>query len=755
MKSISSFLLASILVIPCASAAEIFAGADESSPSRSHYFTWINNTNEGVTEAHTKINMEFFQWLHDAYGMRLDIYAFDAGVVDGPEYYGGPETRKFQLMFPNGFGEVAEIAKGFGSRLGMWLGPDGFGDTPREEEARIEFLTSMARDHNFELFKMDAVCGQLRPEKIDAFDRLMTSVRKHSPDLILLNHRLELGRAEPHATTFLWQGAETYIDVHMINRTTATHNRAAALDRGLPPELRRLAEDHGVCISSCLDFWEDDLILQAFNRSMILAPQLYGSPWFLSDDEYPKLARIFNLHRKYRDILVSGIVLPEETYGPHAVSRGDDKTRLITLRNLTWEPVTYKVALDATIGLTTEGSREARLFHPYEEILGRDLTTNGSIEITVYPFRAALVMITTEACDEPALETGAFQVVRNLEGSPIEIDKLTLIPHSQPWHRKLADLVRSDLPADWAALYEATCFATDNNAFEIRSLQRSGPTQVPAVANARQAFLDQTLMKTRALWDQYLFDGDLTTVFDSIGVGRDIRIERGAIRIDFAEATAMDHIKVHTQGNDRTLINILVSGAEFSLDLVEWTPAEEVLQEGDRLDIYPPQGEWRYFRMRHAPERTAEVEGFLKGESVNRSKWTASNLFAHPDAVPAVAAWSATVKVDEIIPTSYFCVAVDGEHGQEGAYAAIRIGDRLIGAPNRAPSYPVNPWEYPVRRHDSGYTYFFPLDESMLGKDLEIVLLGMKDGGQDIKPSVWITAKDLPFTRERVMIEAR
>lgn len=159
--------------------------------------------------------------------------------------------------------------------------------------------------------------------------------------------------------------------------------------------------------------------------------------------------------------------------------------------------------------------------------------------------------------------------------------------------------------------------------------------------------------------------------------------------------------------------------------------------------------------MRHAPERTAEVEGFLKGEPVNRSKWTASNLFAHPDAVPAVAAWSATVKVDEIILTSYLCVAVDGEHGQEGAYAAIRIGDRLIGAPNRAPSYPVNPWEYPVRRHDSGYTYFFPLDESMLGKDLEIVLLGMKDGGQDIKPSVWITAKDLPFTRERVMIEAR
>jgi len=87
-----------------------------------------------------------------------------------------------------------------------------------------------------------------------------------------------------------------------------------------------------------------------------------------------------------------------------------------------------------------------------------------------------------------------------------------------------------------------------------------------------------------------------------------------------------------------------------------------------------------------------------------------------------------------------------GTHGQEGCYAAIRLGDRLVGAPDRAPSYPVNPWEYPLRRHDSGYTYFFPLDESMVGQNLEVVLLGMNGGGLDLRPAVWITAKDLPFT---------
>ena len=117
-------------------------------------------------------------------------------------------------------------------------------------------------------------------------------------------------KSKPHATTFLWGGAETYIDVHITNSVTAPHHRAEALSRGLVPGLQRLTEDHGVCISSCLDYWDDDLILQAFNRDLILSPQIYGNPWLLNDNEFSKLARIYNLHKKYRDILVNGKVLP-------------------------------------------------------------------------------------------------------------------------------------------------------------------------------------------------------------------------------------------------------------------------------------------------------------------------------------------------------------------------------------------------------------------------------------------------------------
>jgi hypothetical protein len=132
-----------------------------------------------------------------------------------------------------------------------------------------------------------------------------------------------------------------YIDVWRGNEGTATHNRAVTIELGVPLDEttgkpKRLLEDHGVCLSSALDYWEDDLFLQAFSRNLILAPELYGSPWFLRDDEFPKLARVYNLTRHYRDILPDGMMLKDQAYGPNAVSRGNGKTRIITLRNPGW-----------------------------------------------------------------------------------------------------------------------------------------------------------------------------------------------------------------------------------------------------------------------------------------------------------------------------------------------------------------------------------------------------------------------------------
>ena len=493
----------------------VYPGADERTPSYSQYFSWINNTNEGSTEEQTMVNLEFFKWLHDEYGMVLDIYVISAGAIDKAGRYGSMDSDAFRRQFPNGFDPIYKKAKSMGTRLGTWGGPDGFGDTPEEEQARIDMMVRLCRDYEFILLKFDGVVGPLRPEKQDAFVRMMTECRKYSPDLILLNHRLNLGKGFPHATTYLLGGAETYIDVHMVNGQTAPHHRAGAVSRRIVPNLVRLTEDHGICISSCLNYWEDDLILQAFNRNLLLAPQIYGNPWFLRDDEYPKLARIFNLTRKYRDILVDGMVLPEENYGEKAVSRGDGQTQLLTLRNLSWDPIICKVKLDEEIGLTAGETIELLQYHPTERLIGT-FRKGEVVDVEVLPFRSCLLMATSKQI-EFGIKGCDYEVVQDVPGKPVQIKLLarpgdkrkielitgdrkfrsarisgrsfkgliqgksasisfSCIQLKDKYHRKLGDLTPCDVPDDAEALYEATCFAADNNALEVRALQRSGPS---------------------------------------------------------------------------------------------------------------------------------------------------------------------------------------------------------------------------------------------------------------------------------------
>jgi hypothetical protein len=104
------------------------ASAGELTPSKSHYFDWINSQYEGTTEAQALVNMEFFQWLHDEYGMDLDIYSLDVGNIDDgpytagvgrliPYHYGTLDSPEFKAQFPRGFAPLVEKAARFGGRL--------------------------------------------------------------------------------------------------------------------------------------------------------------------------------------------------------------------------------------------------------------------------------------------------------------------------------------------------------------------------------------------------------------------------------------------------------------------------------------------------------------------------------------------------------------------------------------------------------------------------------------------------------------
>ena len=757
----------------------IFPGADENSPSRSQYFSWINNTNEGATAAQTRANLAFFEWLKTEYGMVLDIYAFDAGALDGASFYGSTESERFKRQFPEGFGPLASLAAKSGTRLGIWGGPDGFGKTPQEAKSRIEMMVSLCRDHGFELFKFDAVCGQLREEKQHEFIEMMTACRKYSPDLILLNHRLNLGIALPHATTFLFEGAETYIDVHMINRKTATHNRVVALERGLVPGLKRLTEDHGVCLSSCLDYWEDDLVLQAFNRCLILAPEIYGNPWLLSDAEFPRLARIFNLHHKFREILVDGIELPEEQFGPLAVSRGDFSTRLITLRNLTWEPVTHSIPLGVSVGLQDNGqSVHARRFHPHEQILG-DFVFGGSVDVTISPFRSYLLLVSNVDIDEPGVEGCEYDIIRNIKGRELEIELLgepgTLVeavtpsgesqtiefggtPRKQPYHRKLGDLSEIPLPKDARSLYEATCFAADNNALEYRELKRSGPTEIMQVQAARDAFFNQPILRRRYLSDHHVFDNDPETAFATNRRWGQMRIKGGCFRLDLGKPTAIDRIEIEV-GDDYNLQPFRTEeGAwgDVSVDLKTWHPQQFWCSDKIVANIQSEEP-IRYLTLNGCPDKITHVRGFHKGVELDRSEWRASNLFAPSNLAPSHKSWALDFELDEYVPGSYLAIAINGVHGIEKAYAAVRVADGYAGAPRRSPSFPSNTWECPVRQTDRNTTYFIPVTPEMIGQPLQavVLLLGDRNWAWEaptftdavLAPEVWITAYPTPFER--------
>lgn len=740
------------------------SGADETTPSHPQYFSWINNTNEGATEAQTLINIDFFNYMRREYGMQLEIYAWDAGNLDGSSgTYADFSTGKLQKQYPNGYGPCAEAAKKAGFRLGVWGGADGYGNTKEEEEARHELIVSLCRDYNFALFKFDTVCGSLRPEKREAFARTINDCRKYSPDLVLLNHRNDLGEAEILATTFLWGGLETYVDVHIANPITAMHHRGFVFSRGQVPGLQRLTEDHGVCISSCIDYFEDDLIYQAFSRSLILAPEIYGNPWLMRDDELPVLANIYNLHRRYRDILVNGFILPD-FHGASTVSRGNGQRRFITTGNQTWCKQKYSITLDSSIGLETCENVSVILHHPSTKFIG-EFKYGDTAEIEVNPFRAALI----EVCDSDVSDIFAkdceYEVLSYTDGKPDKIKIIksngnveltdgrciysgTAFDNTEKAPIFLAKACECAVPSDSAALYEATCFLVDNDTLEKRELKRSGETLIPEVQAARDAFFNQRTYVLRGSDSEFLFDNNPDTFYDgrSKTYSGGLRIDGGCLRVDLGKVIDCDTVEIEYYSTvecstDQILPQTAGDNAEISCDLHNWNKAPlitinkgaEYTMEYVRASVHDilcdhgiretavyNASSMRYFKLPCPVDRIFSFRIMKNGIDVTPVGVKANNLMADYRKKHTVYARKAVIIPDN---TGKLAVAVNGIHGDEGVYCTAKLGDKMYGFTDRAPSYPSNVWEHLVRSSDRNTTHFLSITDEMIGKELEIYAL--------------------------------
>jgi len=801
---IRSLLLVSVFCVAVsAQAQELKPGITQQTPSIAHYFSWVNHNLEGATEAQTLANLEFFQWMHDEYGMQLDIYNISAGTMDGGTSPYPLVNRTFDKKFPNGFGAVSKKAAQMNTRLGVWGTPDGFGNTPEETATRIETIVSLFRDHNFRLLQYDAGAdGLLREDKYDTYFEMLSKCKEYCPDLVILDHRLPLGpKVKDPILPMLpgvGAGVETYIDVHQINRTTAAHHRAQAMRRGVPSDLSRLYDDHGVCFNSCLDYWEDDLILQVFNRAMAFAPSLYGSPWFLRDNEYPYLAFIFNLHREYRDILIKGKILPKEQYGYCAVSRGDETTRFITLRNMSWTTKSFSISLGKEIGIEKGKKVQVRQYHPYIYDMGLH-AVGGSVKVEVLPFRAALVKVTTAAEKDAVTVSGIpYHIVRNVPGKPIEVKLLGMPGESydvsvqarkgfklatldakankrlasggtetvafggeklkEDFMRHLASMQEgADLEREEAqALFYATCYAGDSNALEVRSLLRSGETSVPQVQKARDAFFEKQLFIDKGLWDKNMFDGDSSTAFRTY---QPYANSRCAFLLDVGKVQHVDKLVIECPNvySIFPLQDNIGVWCYVSADLRHWDKVRFV--SGTRMEIDLSKiASWRYFRLDNSPLAITEVAGYRAGEKVDRQGWRGSNMFfSYESRYPSwnntnPKVWKAEFTLEQIPAGSYLCVAVEGTHG--GGYRVLpgfKIDGKYVGAPDRAPSYNFNPWEINRGATGGNHTFYLPLTEEMKGKKIEAYLLAPKNA--KAKPEIYMAAYPIPFDSKTLVLK--
>ena len=772
------------------------AGADQRTPSVPQYFSWINNTNEGSTEAQTIINLDFFAWLKEQYGMQIKIYAWDAGNFDGAgRGYGDVDGPKFKGQYPRGYAPVAERAAEVGIRMGLWGSPDGYGDTPEQEQKRYDFMVDLCRKYHFALFKVDGVCGTLRPEKAPLYAQMLRDCRTYSPDLIVLNHRLDLYEADKYVTTSLWQGVETYVDVHSANQETCMHHRGFIFKRGLPEGLDRLLEDHGVCISSSVAYFEDDLIYQAFGRCMIVSPEIYGNPWLMRDDEYAKLARVYNLHRAVAPILVDGVALPE-TYGNTAVSRGSGTHRFVATGHHGWNVRKVTLKLDGEIGLESGVGKLALIQRfPTEKLVGI-YDFGDSVEVELMPFRAHLFEVAAVEEALPVLENCEYEMIReDASGYPLEVKMLccgdgeiTLLAGGErrPYGHYEARDLREPAPlflgradrvislGDRAEeLYEVAQFAVDNDSLELRELRRAGETAIPQVQAARDAFFGQTTYTARGCDGEAVFDGNPETYFDGQSKnmcgfsGGNQRVNDGCLRVDFGDVYEADEVEITCFAIYEPIAEVsaqtYTEQGSYSVDLKSWqatAPAERSVVEsnvkspvvkfsihnvvcvnGDRVKVsYKLNGlPIRYFRLPAPMDRVYSVRLLKDGREIALANPSVNNLQAPFDRQKWTALQEGAVTLPATVRDGdYLAVALNGVCGEEGAYCVAEVDGKWVGFPDRAPAYRSNIWEFVVTRTDRNYTYYLPLTADLAGKTVNVGVLlsnGVKD---DLTCDIWL-----------------
>jgi len=591
------------------------------------YFDWLCHDNSGPRESEVLANFAALRRLKELYGLQFDIYNSDAGLVESQGTYYPQFKANFLSRFPAGLKPLAEGSKALGMRLGLWLGPDGFGERAEEMTARKEQLLSWVRDFNVGLFKMDTVVSDLsHPDKYvleKKYQNLadaLAEARRIDPGFVAINHRIN---DSPYMLTItdclLWRGEETYIDVHISNETASLYNRDCSIGRELTSEFYRTPfrqfEDHGICFNSCLERWEDDLVAQAFGRASVLSPEMYGTFFFLGDEDYPRLARLVQLHKRLEPLLKTAYPLPGGD-----IAHADGASSVVLVRNMTWEPAVKTISLDASIGLAAAPGAPltVRQRHPWEMLMkraGDGAVLGGTLAVELDPFSLRLIQIDTVAPAEPIVAGIPYEIVPGPDaesfgikflGSPGQTAEVAFLnfgdrtvrtragqpvptgdkpwpaafpgtPAAGPSFARLAGF--GDDPAGAAEgqrLAELAKFSIDDDALEVREMVRlkREPSGLPEIEACRAYMWDKVAAAEGTF--RNAFDGDPGTRWSDgfprrspfTGSPAAYRSETSLWRIDLGRPTDLATLELRVV---RRTDAAFLEAVETSADLTTWT----------------------------------------------------------------------------------------------------------------------------------------------------------------------------------------
>ncbi|MFC2158322.1 hypothetical protein ACFLT9_10845 [Acidobacteriota bacterium] len=609
------------------------------------YFDWLCHDNSGPLESEILANFAVLKRMKDLFGLQFGIYNSDAGLVESMGTYFPQYKPIFDKRFPNGLKTIAEDSAEMGMKLGLWIGPDGFGETPEEMKARKDQLISWVRDFNVGLFKLDTVVSGLEhkdkytlEKKYQALVDALAEIRRIDPSFVAINHRVN---NSPYMLTItdciLWKGQETYNDVHITNTDAWLYNRVSATRRNLFTELYdvpfRLFEDHGVCFNTNIEKWDDEFVTQAFGRASVISPEMYGAFFFLRDPDFPRLARLIQLHKETHSILKGDGFLLED----NDIAHSSGLSSMLVLRNMTWESVRKTIPLDGQIGLTTAEGTPLTVMqrHPSEYILtqrGRPFETGDELRISLDPFEVKLIQVYSEPPTESYVEGINYNIIPrpdavnfdiqligetgreydlrfvNFEGKDVfDIDLNQALPigpdfdsirigflgnDTKPEYFSHSGKMKDSDPEDIDGTYltERAKFSIDDDALEIREMLKlkENPSRYTEVEDCRD-YMWEKVIQTHT-YNQNAFDEDHSTRWSDgyakrspfTGTPQPYRSDSSTWRIDMGERLDLRRLDLYIV---RRLEKAQIEGVEISSDLKTWLPGTSVSLPG--LDEIP------------------------------------------------------------------------------------------------------------------------------------------------------------------------